>query len=119
MKSGILWIEAALWVGNREVPANICTMDDDKAVIAMIDSNLQREKILSGEKVFVYKIRLQAMNNLPGWWGKCNPDQALYSSDKIDTEDFDMFARELLTIRSAVEISWMYMLHFLRSGQYA
>ena len=54
--------EAALWAGIKEVPAIICTMDDDQAVIAMIDSNLQREKILPSEKAFAYKMRLQAMN---------------------------------------------------------
>lgn len=54
--------EAALWAGIKEVPVIICTMDDDQAVIAMIDSNLQREKILPSEKAFAYKMRLQAMN---------------------------------------------------------
>lgn len=37
-------------------------MDNDQSVIAMIDSNLQREKILPSEKAFAYKMRLQAMN---------------------------------------------------------
>lgn len=40
---------------------------DDQAVIAMVDSNLQREKILPSEKAFVYKMRLEAMNSLQEW----------------------------------------------------
>lgn len=54
--------EAAIWADIEEVPAIICHMDDDQSVIAMIDSNLQREKILPSEKAFAYKMRLQAMN---------------------------------------------------------
>lgn len=54
--------EAAIWAGIKEVPAIICNMNDDQAIITMIDSNLQREKILPSEKAFAYKMRLQAMN---------------------------------------------------------
>lgn len=36
--------EAAIWADIEEVPAIICNMDNDQSVIAMIDSNLQREK---------------------------------------------------------------------------
>lgn len=54
--------EAATWAGMKEVPAIVCPMDDDQSVIAMIDSNLQREKILPSEKAYAYKMRLQAMN---------------------------------------------------------
>lgn len=54
--------EAAIWADIEEVPAIICNMDNDQSVIAMIDSNLQREKILPSEKAFAYKMRLQAMN---------------------------------------------------------
>lgn len=54
--------EAAIWADIEEVPDIICNMDNDQSVIAMIDSNLQREKILPSEKAFAYKMRLQAMN---------------------------------------------------------
>ena len=54
--------EAAIWADIEEVPAIICNMDDDQSIIAMFDSNLQREKILPSEKAFAYKMRLQAMN---------------------------------------------------------
>ena len=54
--------EAALWAGLMEVPVIIRELDDDQSVIAMVDSNLQREKILPNEKAFAYKMRLEAMN---------------------------------------------------------
>lgn len=44
------------------MPVIIRELDDDQSVIAMIDSNLQREKILPSEKAFAYKMRLEAMN---------------------------------------------------------
>ena len=44
--------EAALWAGLMEVPVIIRELDDDQSVIAMVDSNLQREKILPSEKAF-------------------------------------------------------------------
>jgi ParB family chromosome partitioning protein len=55
--------EAALWAGLTEVPVIVRRLDDDQSVIAMVDSNLQREKILPSEKAFAYKMRLQAMNH--------------------------------------------------------
>ena len=52
--------EAAKWAGMTEVPAVIRNLDDDKSVLVMVDSNLQREKILPSEKAFAYKMRLDA-----------------------------------------------------------
>ena len=55
--------EAALWAGLTEVPGIIRELDDDQSVIAMVDSNLQREKILPSEKAYAYKMRLEAMKH--------------------------------------------------------
>ena len=52
--------EAARWAGLTEVPAIIRELDDDQSVIAMVDSNLQREKILPSEKAFAYKMSIRA-----------------------------------------------------------
>ena len=49
--------------GLMEVPVIIRELDDDQSVIAMVDSNLQREKILPSEKAFAYKMRLEAMKH--------------------------------------------------------
>ena len=55
--------EAALWAGLMEVPVIIRELDDDQSVIAMVDSNLQREKILPSEKAFAYKMKLDAIKH--------------------------------------------------------
>lgn len=44
-----------------DIPAIIRDMTDDEAIILMVDSNLQREKILPSEKAFAYKMKLEAM----------------------------------------------------------
>ena len=55
--------EAAHWAGLMEVPVIIRELNDDQSVIAMVDSNLQREKILPSEKAFAYKMSLEAMKH--------------------------------------------------------
>lgn len=55
--------EAAKWAGMTEVPAVVRNLDDDQSVLVMVDSNLQREKILPSEKAFAYKMRLDAMKH--------------------------------------------------------
>ncbi|WP_328587257.1 ParB/RepB/Spo0J family partition protein [Clostridium sp. Marseille-P2415] len=52
---------ACEWAGITEVPVIIRNLDDNQAVIAMVNSNLQRENIKSSEKAFAYKMRLEAM----------------------------------------------------------
>ena len=54
---------ACHWVGIEEVPVIICEMSDSDAVIAMIDSNLQREHIKPSEKAYAYKMKLEAMKS--------------------------------------------------------
>ena len=49
--------------GKTTMPVLIRTMDDDEATIIMVDSNLQREKILPSEKAFAYKMKLEALKH--------------------------------------------------------
>jgi len=48
--------------GRGTIPCIIRNLTDDEATIIMVDSNLQREKILPSEKAFAYKMKLDAMN---------------------------------------------------------
>ena len=48
--------------GIEQIPAKVKEMTRDEAILAMVDSNLQREIILPSEKAFAYKMRLEAMN---------------------------------------------------------
>lgn len=52
---------ACEWAGIAEVPVIICDMDDNQAIIAMVNSNLHREHIKPSEKAFALKMRLDAM----------------------------------------------------------
>ena len=60
--SGHRRLYACKKAGIETVPALIYALDRDAATIAMVDSNLHREKILPSEKAFAYKMKLEAMN---------------------------------------------------------
>ena len=60
--SGHRRLYACKKAGIEKVPALIREMDRDEATIALVDSNLHREKILPSEKAFAYKLKLEAMN---------------------------------------------------------
>lgn len=52
---------ASQLAGLTEIPAIVRDMDDDTAILLMVDSNLQREELLPSEKAFAYKMKLDAM----------------------------------------------------------
>ncbi|MDO4668990.1 MAG: ParB/RepB/Spo0J family partition protein, partial [Butyricicoccus pullicaecorum] len=52
---------ASLLAGKTEIPAIVRDMDDDTAILLMVDSNLQREELLPSEKAFAYKMKLDAI----------------------------------------------------------
>ena len=52
---------AASLAGVSEIPCIVRSLTDDEATIVMVDSNLQREKILPSEKAFAYKMKLEAI----------------------------------------------------------
>ena len=54
---------AAQLAGLENLPVIVRNMDDDAAVLLMVDSNLQRENILPSERAFAYKMKLEALKN--------------------------------------------------------
>ena len=56
-------LHAAQLAGLETVPVIVKEMDDDAAIIFMVDSNLQRENILPSERAFSYKMKLEAMKH--------------------------------------------------------
>ena len=54
---------AAKLAGLDTLPVIVRNMDDDAAVLLMVDSNLQREHILPSERAFAYKMKLEALKN--------------------------------------------------------
>ena len=61
--SGHRRLHAAQLAGLETVPVIVKEMDDDAAIIFMVDSNLQRENILPSERAFSYKRKLEAMKH--------------------------------------------------------
>ena len=59
--SGHRRLHAAVKAGLTEVPALIYPLDRNEAMIAVVDSNLHRERILPSEKAFAYKMKMEAM----------------------------------------------------------
>ena len=80
---------ASMKAGIREMPVIVRDMDDDTAVILMVDSNVQRENVLPSEKARAYKMKLDSIKRKAGRPSKensgqldqnfCNP----YSVEKI------------------------------------
>lgn len=74
--------------GNTKIKAIIRELTDDEAIILMVDSNKQREKVLPSEKAFAYKMKLEAMKHQ----GKQLPEslrplgEKLYSIDILGEE---------------------------------
>ncbi len=60
-------VEACRRAGITDVPVTVRDLDDDTAIIIMVDSNLkQRDRLLPSEKAFAYKMKLEAMNRKIG-----------------------------------------------------
>jgi ParB family chromosome partitioning protein len=67
--------KASELAGKETMPCIVREMDDDAAIIIMVDSNLQRESILPSEKAFAYKMKLEAMKRQAGRPSKENVSQ--------------------------------------------
>lgn len=63
MISGHRRKEASKLAGKQEINAIIENVDDDTATIMMVDSNMQREKVLPSERAFAYKMKLEALKH--------------------------------------------------------
>ncbi|MDR1068816.1 MAG: ParB/RepB/Spo0J family partition protein, partial [Clostridiales Family XIII bacterium] len=76
--------------GKSKMPCIIRDLTDDEATIIMVDSNLQREKILPSEKAFAYKMRLDAIRRQAGRPGKENSRPV--GADLIGTRSDELLA---------------------------
>lgn len=57
---------ASRLAGLNTLPCIVRDLTDDEAIIVMVDSNLQREKVLPSEKAFAYRMKLEAMRRQAG-----------------------------------------------------
>ena len=61
MIAGQRRVRASELAGINTVPAFVLPLDRDRAIITLVDSNLQRENILPSERAFAYKMKSEAM----------------------------------------------------------
>ena len=66
MISGSRRQHASIAAGLLDIPAIILHLDDDDAIIRMVDSNIQRENILPSERAHAYKMRMEAVKRKAG-----------------------------------------------------
>ena len=85
--------------GLDTLPVIVRNMDDDAAVLLMVDSNLQRETILPSERAFAYKMKLEAMKHQAG-----RPTQDNYSQvgNNFGTLSSEEMAEELGTSKNQI-----------------
>lgn len=90
---------AAQLAGLETLPVIVRQMDDDAAVLLMVDSNLQRETILPSERAFAYKMKLEAMKHQAG-----RPTQDNYSQvgNNFGTLSSEEMAEELGTSKNQI-----------------
>lgn len=90
---------AAQLSGLDTLPVIVRNMDDDAAVLLMVDSNLQRETILPSERAFAYKMKLEAMKHQAG-----RPTQDNYSQvgNNFGTLSSEEMAEELGTSKNQI-----------------
>lgn len=81
-------LHAAQLAGLETVPVIVKEMDDDAAVIFMVDSNLQRENILPSERAFSYKMKLEAM--------KHQGERGDLTSDQLGQKSVGMVSRDIV-----------------------
>ena len=95
--SGHRRVHACKKAGIDTVPALIYCLDRDEAAIALVDSNLHRERILPSEKAFAYKLKRDAMNHQ----GKTSPQlgEKLLTVEKIGLDSGDSKNQVLRYIR--------------------
>lgn len=80
MVSGHRRMRASQLLGLETIPSIVKNLTDDEATIIMVDSNIQREKLLPSEKAFAYKMKLDAMKHQ----GKSTSRQVV---DKLKSAD--------------------------------
>lgn len=120
---------AAKLAGLDTLPVIVRNMDDDAAVLLMVDSNLQRENILPSERAFAYKMKLEAIERtvgrpknvgqvVPHYFGKCSTEvvaegtgesykqvQRFIRLTNLIPELLDMVDEKKIAFNPAVELS--------------
>ena len=87
---------ACILAGKNTIPAVVTELNDDEAAILLVDSNLQREKLLPSERAYAYKMKLEALKHqgIKNKFTCGQNDHKLKSRDEVG-EKFDMSGRQV------------------------
>ena len=102
--SGHRRVEVCKELGIKTVPAIIKVMSKDEAVIAMVDSNLQREHLLPSEKAFAYKMKMEAIKRGAGRPTKENSCQS-GTNYRADNELSNQVGESARTIQRFIRLT--------------
>ena len=78
---------AARHVGLETVPVLVLDLDDDDAIIQLVDSNIQREDVLPSERAWAYKLRMDAMKHKVGRPAKESEENSPNNSANFRSDD--------------------------------
>lgn len=101
MISGHRRLHAAGRAGLTKIPAIVKEMTNDDAIIAMVDSNLQREEILPSERAFSFKMKMDAMRR-QGSRSDLTCAQVGHKSDGVNPKSRDIVAEQYGVSRNQV-----------------
>ena len=104
MIAGHRRMHAAIRIGLKTIPAIVRDLDDDEAIIVMVDSNIQRKKLLPSEKAFAYKMKLEAMKHRVGRKCKENVSQ-IGTHYRADSELANELGESRNTIRRFIRLT--------------
>lgn len=92
--------------GLETMPVIVREIDDDRAIIDMVDSNLQRENILPSERAFAFKMKLEALRRKAGRPSKENSCQigTNFRADEKVAQDADESAR---TVQRFIRLTYL------------
>ena len=92
--------------GLETMPVIVREIDDDRAIIDMVDSNLQRENILPSERAFAFKMKLEALRRKAGRPSKGNSCQigTNFRADEKVAQDADESAR---TVQRFIRLTYL------------
>ena len=89
-------------MGIEKIPVLVRELTDEEAVIRMVDSNIQRERVLPSEKAFAYKMKYEALKRKAGRPSKDNPRQvgANFRADEAVAENLSVILQNRVELGS-------------------
>ena len=110
--SGHRRLHAAKRAGILEVPAHVYHLDRDAAAVLLVDSNLNRDRLLPSEKAFAYKLKMDALNHRGYTSGQVGQK---WSRDQISTTESGRQVQRYIRLTNLIPE----LLHLVDEGRIA